>query len=294
MTMILGVPLPALMGQLVVGLINGSFYAMLSLGLALIFGMLHVINFAHGAFYMLGAFVAYLLLTVFGIGYWPSLLLAPLLVGLGAALLERVVLKRLYRLAPLYGLLLTFGLALVLEGAFRHFYGSSGKPFAIPAALQGSLNLGFMVLPVYRLWVIVVSLVVSVAVWITVERTRFGSSLRAATEDADLVRVLGINVPMLMTLTFTFGCALAAFAGVLAAPIFQVSPLMGRDLIVVVFAVVVIGGMGSMLGAILTGYALGICEGLTRVFYPEASNVVVFVFMALVLLLRPRGLLGKL
>lgn len=293
MTMIFGIPVQALLGQLLVGLINGSFYAMLSLGLAVIFGLLRVINFAHGAQYMLGAFVGYLLLTYLGIGYWPALILAPLVVGLFGMVVERLALSRLYDTDPLYGLLFTFGLALVLEGIFRYCYGVSGNPYAVPPLLAGGTNLGFMFLPNYRGWVVVASLVVCFGTWALIEKTRLGSYLRAATENPRLVQAFGVNVPLLLTLTYGLGSALAGLAGILAAPIYQVSPLMGSDLIIVVFAVVVIGGMGSILGAIVTGYMLGLAEGLTKVFYPEASNLVVFVIMAIVLLVRPAGLFGR-
>jgi branched-chain amino acid transport system permease protein len=293
MTMIFGVPLPALMGQLLVGLINGSFYALLSLGLAVIFGLLRVINFAHGAFYMLGAFAAWMLLAYAGIGYWGALVLAPLIVGVAGMAIERLMLRRLYGLDHLYGLLFTFGLALLLEGTFRHFFGTSGQPYAAPEALRGATNLGFMVLPNYRGWVVAASLVICLGTWAVIEKTSIGAYLRAATENATLVQAFGVNVPVLLTVTYGFGCALAGIAGVLAAPVFQVSPLMGSNLIIVVFAVVVIGGMGSILGAIVTGYMLGIVEGLCKVFYPEAANIVVFVIMAIVLLLRPAGLFGK-
>ncbi|WP_347266664.1 branched-chain amino acid ABC transporter permease [Paracoccus sp. (in: a-proteobacteria)] len=293
MTMIFGVPVQALMGQLLVGLINGSFYALLSLGLAVIFGLLRVINFAHGAQYMLGAFVALLLLTSGGVNYWVALVLSPLIVGLLSAVVERTMLSRLYKLDPLYGLLFTFGLALAIEGAFRYFFGASGKPYAPPAQLTGAVNLGFMFLPIYRGWVVVASAAVCLAVWLLIERTKLGAYLRAATENPTLVQAFGVNVPMLLTLTYALGAGLAAFAGVLAAPVYQVSPLMGSHLIIVVFAVVVVGGMGSILGAIFTGYMLGVVEGLTKVFYPEASNIVIFVIMAIVLILRPAGLFGK-
>jgi len=293
MTLILGVPVQALLGQLLVGLINGSFYALLSLGLAIIFGLLRIINFAHGAQYMLGAFTAYLLLTFAGIGYWPALILAPVIVGLLGAVVERLFLRRLYDLDPLYGLLFTFGLALTLEGTFRYLYGASGQPYATPAGLTGGTNLGFMFLPVYRGWVVIASLAVCLATWFLIERTKLGAYLRAATENTTLVQVFGVNVPLLFTFTYGLGVALAAFAGVLAAPIYQVSPLMGSNIIIVVFAVVVVGGMGSIMGAIVTGYLLGIAEGLTKVFYPEASNIVIFVIMAIVLLIRPAGLFGR-
>ncbi|MDO1585367.1 branched-chain amino acid ABC transporter permease [Rhizobium oryzicola] len=293
MTMIFGIPLPALLGQLLIGLINGSFYALLSLGLAIIFGMLRIINFAHGAQYMLGAFSAYLLLTFTGIGYWGALILAPILVGILGVVIERLFLRRLYGLDPLYGLLFTFGLALTLEGTFRYFYGSSGQPYAAPAALAGGTNLGFMFMPNYRGWVVVASLIVCIGTWFLIEKTKLGAYLRAATENATLVQVFGVNVPVLLTLTYGLGVALAAFAGVLAAPVYQVSPLMGSNIIIIVFAVVVVGGMGSIMGAIVTGYLLGIAEGLTKVFYPEASSIVIFVIMAFVLLLRPAGLFGR-
>ena len=293
MTMIFGVPVAALMGQLLVGLINGSFYALLSLGLAVIFGLLRVINFAHGAQYMMGAFAALLLLTVGGINYWLALILAPLIVGLFGAIVERTMLSRLYKLDHLYGLLFTFGLALAIEGTFRYFYGASGMPYAPPAQLTGAVNLGFMFLPIYRGWVVVASLIVCLAVWFLIEKTKLGAYLRAATENPTLVQSFGVNVPLLLTLTYALGAGLAAFAGVLAAPVYQVSPLMGSNLIIIVFAVVVVGGMGSILGAIVTGYMLGVVEGLTKVFYPEASNIVIFVIMAIVLILRPAGLFGK-
>ena len=289
---IFGVPVQALMGQLLIGLINGSFYALLSLGLAVIFGMLNIINFAHGAQYMMGAFAAYLLLEKLGLSYWWSLLVVPLLVGAFGMLIERTMLKPLYKLDHIYGLLLTFGLALILEGLFRNEYGASGLPYAIPPQLGGGTNLGFMFLPNYRGWVIVASLVICLATWYVIERTRLGGYLRAATENPQLVQAFGINVPRMITLTYGFGVALAALAGVMAAPIYQVSPQMGSHLIIVVFAVVVIGGMGSILGAIVTGFGLGLLEGLTKVFYPEASTTVIFVVMAIVLLLRPAGLFG--
>jgi len=288
-----GIPIQALMGQLLIGLINGAFYAMLSLGLAVIFGLLNIINFAHGAQYMLGAFVAYFALQWTGLGYWWSLLLAPIVVGLFGIVLERTMLKRLYHLDHLYGLLLTFGVALIVQGVFRHEYGSSGLPYGIPSQLSGGYNLGFMFLPTYRAWVIVFSLAVCLATWYVIERTRLGSYLRAATENPALVQAFGINVPRMITLTYGFGVALAALAGVLAAPIYQVNPLMGADLIIVVFAVVVIGGLGSILGSIVTGFVLGVVEGFTKFFYPEASNTVIFVIMAVVLLVRPSGLFGR-
>ncbi len=288
-----GIPTQALFGQLLIGLINGSFYALLSLGLAVIFGLLNIINFTHGAQYMMGAFVAWFLLQYAGLGYWWALLIAPLAVGLFGILLERTMLQRLYKLDHLYGLLLTFGLALILQGLFRNQFGSSGQPYRIPAELQGGQNLGFMVLPNYRAWVVVFSLATCIATWYVIERTKLGAYLRAATENPTLVRAFGINVPRMITLTYGFGVGLAALAGVLAAPIYQVSPLMGTDLIIVVFAVVVIGGMGSIMGSIVTGFALGVIEGLTKVFYPEASNTVIFVIMALVLLVKPAGLFGR-
>jgi len=290
---LLGVPPQVLFGQLLLGLINGSFYALLSLGLAVIFGMLNVINFAHGALYMIGAFVAWLLLTKLGLGYWWALGLSPLIVGLLGVVLEKTMLSRLYKLDHLYGLLLTFGLALIMEGAFRHFYGVSGQPYPIPDALKGGQNLGFMFLPNYRGWVVVASLIVCFGTWFAIERTRLGAYLRAATENPVLVQAFGINVPVMITATYGFGVALAGLAGVLATPIYQVSPLMGSNLIIIVFAVVVIGGMGSILGAIVTGLGLGLLEGLTKVFYPEASNIVVFVVMAIVLLIKPAGLFGR-
>ena len=293
MMTVFGIPIQALLGQLLVGLINGSFYAMLSLGLAVIFGLLRIINFAHGALYMLGAFIGYLLLVHLGIGYWPALVLVPLVVGLFGMVVERLALSRLYRLDPLYGLLFTFGLALVIEGVFRYYYGVSGNPYAVPSLLAGGTNLGFMFLPNYRGWVVVASLIVCIGTWLLIEKTRLGSYLRAATENPELVQAFGVNVPQLLTLTYGLGAALAGLAGILAAPVYQVSPLMGSDLIIVVFAVVVVGGMGSILGAIVTGYMLGLAEGLTKVFYPEASNLVVFVIMAIVLLVRPAGLFGR-
>jgi branched-chain amino acid transport system permease protein len=293
MTEIFGVPTQALFSQLLIGLINGSFYAMLSLGLAVIFGLLNIINFTHGAQYMMGAFCAYFLLTYAGLGYGWSLLLAPLIVGLTGIVIERTMLYRLYKLDHLYGLLLTFGLALIIQGLFRNQYGSSGLPYQMPEALTGGFNLGFMFLPKYRAWVIAASLVVCLATWYVIERTKLGSYLRAGTENPALVQAFGVNVPRMITLTYGFGVALAAFAGVMAAPIYQVSPLMGADLIIVVFAVVVIGGMGSILGSIITGFGLGVIEGLTKVFYPEASNTVIFVIMVIVLILRPAGLFGR-
>ena len=290
---IFGIPSTALFGQLLIGLINGSFYALLSLGLAVIFGMLNIINFAHGAQYMMGAFVAYFLLQSFGLNYWGALVIAPLVVGAIGVVTERLFLQWLYRLDHLYGLLLTFGLALIIEGVFRNYFGSSGLPYRVPDALQGGQNLGFMFLPNYRAWVVVFSLAVCLATWFIIERTKLGSYLRAATENPTLVRAFGINVPRMITLTYGFGVGLAALAGVMAAPIYNVSPQMGAHLIIVVFAVVVIGGMGSIMGAIVTGFGLGVIEGLTKVFFPEASNTVIFIIMAIVLLIRPAGLFGR-
>jgi branched-chain amino acid transport system permease protein len=290
---IFGIPLQAFMGQLMLGLVNGAFYAMLSLGLAVIFGLLGIVNFAHGALYMLGAFAAWIMLDQFGINYWAALILAPLVVGTFGVVIERLFLKHLYKLDPLYGLLLTFGLSLVLEGVFREFYGVSGQVYNVPELLSGATNLGFMVLPNYRAWVVLVSLVVCLGTWFLIERTRLGAYLRAGTENAPLVQAFGVNVPLMVMLTYGAGAGLAALAGVLAAPIIQVSPLMGSNLIIVVFAVVVIGGMGSILGSVITGIGLGIIEGLTRVFYPEASNIVVFVVMVIVLMVKPAGLFGK-
>ncbi|HEY5167167.1 MAG TPA: branched-chain amino acid ABC transporter permease [Pseudolabrys sp.] len=290
---ILGIPSTALFGQLLIGLINGSFYALLSLGLAVIFGMLNIINFSHGAQYMLGAFAAYLLLQYSGLGYWPALIVAPVLVGITGMIVERLMLQWLYKLDHLYGLLLTFGLALIIEGVARNYFGSAGLPYTVPESLQGGRNLGFMFLPNYRAWVIVASLAICIGTWFVIERTRLGAYLRAATENPTLVRAFGINVPRMITLTYGFGVALAAFAGVMAAPIYNVSPQMGSELIIVVFAVVVIGGMGSILGAIVTGFGLGVIEGLTKVFFPEASNTVIFIIMAIVLLVRPAGLFGR-
>jgi branched-chain amino acid transport system permease protein len=292
-TEIFGIPTQALFGQLLIGLINGAFYAMLSLGLAVIFGLLNIINFTHGAQYMLGAFCAWFVLERFGIGYWWSLLLVPVLVGATGVVIERTMLSRLYKLDHLYGLLLTFGLALIVQGVFTNFYGSSGQPYRLPEEFAGAFNLGFMFLPKYRAWVIVASLVVCLGTWFVIERTKLGSYLRAATENPALVQAFSINVPRMITLTYGFGVGLAALAGVMAAPIYQVSPQMGANLIIVVFAVVVIGGMGSILGAILTGFGLGVVEGLTKVFYPEASNTVIFVVMVLVLLFKPAGLFGR-
>jgi len=290
---VFGVSSQALFGQLLIGLINGSFYALLSLGLAVIFGMLNIINFAHGAQYMLGAFVAIFLLQYLELGYWWALLIAPLVVGASGVVIERLFLRWLYQLDHLYGLLLTFGLALIMEGTFRNFFGSSGLPYSMPPELTGAQNLGFMFLPNYRAWVVAASLAVCLATWFVIERTKLGSYLRAATENPTLVRAFGINVPRMITLTYGFGVALAALAGVMAAPIYNVSPQMGANLIIVVFAVVVIGGMGSILGAIVTGFGLGLIEGLTKVFFPEASNTVIFVVMAVVLLIRPAGLFGR-
>jgi branched-chain amino acid transport system permease protein len=290
---LIGIPPQALFGQLLLGLINGSFYAILSLGLAVIFGLLNIINFAHGAQYMLGAFVAWMLLNYLGIGYWWALLIVPLVVGAFGIVLERLMIARLYHLDHLYGLLLTFGLALIIQGLLRNQYGISGLPYSIPPQLAGGQNLGFMFLPNYRGWVVVASLIVCVGTWFVIEKTRLGAYLRAATENPTLVGAFGINVPRMITLTYGFGVALAAFAGVLAAPVYSVNPNMGADLIIVVFAVVVIGGMGSILGSIVTGFSLGLIEGLTKVFYPEASSVVIFVIMAIVLLVKPAGLFGR-
>jgi branched-chain amino acid transport system permease protein len=293
MTEIFGIPIQAFLGQLMLGLVNGAFYAMLSLGLAVIFGLLDIVNFAHGALYMVGAFFAWIMLDKWGVNYWFALVLAPLLVGVLGVIIERTMLKRLYGLDPLYGLLLTFGLSLILEGIFRDQYGVSGQSYPVPDALQGATNLGFMVLPNYRAWVVLASVVVCLGTWYVIERTRLGAYLRAGTENAKLVQAFGINVPVMVMLTYGAGAALAAFAGVLAAPVYQVAPQMGSNLIIIVFAVVVIGGMGSILGSVITGLLLGIIEGLTKVFYPEASNVVVFVIMAIVLMVRPAGLFGK-
>ncbi len=293
MHMFLGIPTPVLFGQLTLGLINGAFYALLSLGLAVIFGLLNIVNFSHGALYTLGAFAGWMLLTVFGIGYWWALLLAPLLVGALGVVLERTMISRLYRLDPIYGLLLTFGMALIVQGLLRNRFGVSGMPYAAPALLAGAINLGFMVLPIYRGWVIVASLSVCLVTWFTIEKTSLGATLRAATENPVMVSAFGINVPRLVTLTYGFGVALAALAGVLAAPIYSVNPNMGADIIIVVFAVVVIGGMGSILGSVVTGFALGICEGLTKVVYPQGSSTVVFVIMILVLMVKPNGLFGR-
>ncbi|MFG6159361.1 branched-chain amino acid ABC transporter permease [Halomonas sp. 1390] len=293
MTMIFGVPLAVFMGQLMLGLINGAFYALLSLGLAVIFGLLKIINFAHGAQYMLGAFAAMLALEYLGINYWAALLLVPLVVGVLGVVIERLVLRRIAHLDHLYGLLLTYGLALIFEGTLINIFGVSGSSYPTPEALQGGLNLGFMFLPTYRAWVLVAALVVSGGTWFIIERTRLGAYLRAGTENPALMQAFGVNVPQLITLTYGFGVALAAFAGVLAAPLYPVSPTMGSSLLIVVFAVVVIGGMGSILGAIITGLAMGLIEGLTKVYYPEAANTVIFLVMILVLLLRPSGLFGK-
>lgn len=290
---IFGIPHQAFLGQLMLGLVNGAFYAILSLGLAVIFGLLDIVNFAHGALYMVGAFVAWIALDSLRINYWLALILAPLVVGALGVVIERLFLKRLYGLDPLYGLLLTFGLSLILEGIFRDRYGVSGQSYPVPELLSGATNLGFMILPNYRAWVVVASLAVCLGTWFLIERTRLGAYLRAGTENAKLVQAFGVNVPLMVMLTYGAGAALAAFAGVLAAPIVQVTPLMGTNLIIVVFAVVVIGGMGSIMGSIITGLGLGVIEGFTRVFYPEASNVVVFVIMAIVLMLRPAGLFGK-
>jgi branched-chain amino acid transport system permease protein len=288
-----GIPLQAFLGQLLIGLINGAFYAMLSLGLAVIFGLLNIINFTHGAQYMLGAFCAWFLLEQAGLGYWWALLVAPIVVGITGVVIERTMLSRLYKLDHLYGLLLTFGLALIFQGVFTNYFGSSGQPYRMPEEFAGSFNLGFMFLPKYRAWVILASAIVCIGTWYVIERTKLGAYLRAATENPSLVQAFGINVPRMITLTYGFGVALAALAGVMAAPIYQVAPQMGANIIIVVFAVVVIGGMGSIIGAILTGFALGLVEGLTKVFYPEASNTVIFVVMVLVLLVKPAGLFGR-
>lgn len=290
---IFGVPMQAMLSQLLLGLVNGSFYAMLSLGLAVIFGLLNVINFSHGALYMVGAFLAWMGLSYFNINYWLMLILAPLLVGIFGMIMERTMLRWLYKLDHLYGLLLTFGITLVLEGVFRSIYGVSGQPYSVPDQLAGATNLGFMILPNYRAWIVVASITVCLATWFVIEKTRLGAYLRAGTENPKLVEAFGINVPLMVTLTYGFGVALAAFAGVLAAPVIQVSPLMGSNLIITVFAVVVIGGMGSIMGSIVTGLMLGVIEGFTRVFYPELSATVVFIIMAIVLLVRPAGLFGK-
>ena len=290
---IFGIPLQAFLGQLMLGLVNGSFYAMLSLGLAVIFGLLGIVNFAHGALYMMGAYAAWFSLEKFGLGFWAALVIAPLVVGALGVVVERTMLKQLYKIDPIYGLLLTFGLALIAEGVFRDQFGVSGQSYPVPELLQGATNLGFMVLPNYRAWVVVASLSVCLGTWFVIERTRLGAYLRAGTENPALVQAFGINVPTMVMLTYAAGAGLAALAGVLAAPVIQITPLMGSNLIIVVFAVVVIGGMGSILGSILTGLALGLIEGLTKVFYPEASSIVVFVIMAIVLMIRPAGLFGK-
>jgi len=290
---IFGIPIQAMMGQLLIGLINGSFYALLSLGLAVIFGLLNIINFTHGAQYMMGAFVAWIALNKLGINYWVALLFAPIVIGALGVLIERTMLRKLYKLDHLYGLLLTFGLALIFEGIFRDQYGISGQSYPVPELLQGGVNLGFMFLPIYRGWVVVAALTVCFATWFMIEKTKLGAYLRAGTENPALVQSFGINVPLMVMLTYGFGVGLAGLAGVLAAPTAQVGPLMGSNLIIVVFAVVVIGGMGSIMGSILTGLGLGVVEGFTKVFYPEASSTVVFVIMAIVLLIRPAGLFGK-
>jgi branched-chain amino acid transport system permease protein len=292
-TQVFGVPVVVILGQLTLGLVNGSFYAMLSLGLAVIFGLMRVVNFAHGAFYALGAYAALLALQYLGVNYWAALVLAPLAVGALGCLVARVLLRRIQGLDPLYGLLLTFGLALVIEGSLHQFFGASGQSYPVPSALTGAFNLGFMILPIYRAWVILVSVIVCFSTWFVIERTRLGSTLRAATENAALVQAFGVNVPRLVVLTYGGGVALAALAGVLSAPVILVSPQMGTSLVIVVFAVVVIGGMGSILGAVIGGLALGVIEGFTKVIYPEASNIVVFVIMAGVLILRPAGLFGR-
>ena len=292
MSEVFGIPTQALFGQLLIGLINGSFYALLSLGLAVIFGLLNIINFTHGAQYMMGAFCAWFLLNKLGLNYWWALILAPIIVGATGVVIERLMLRRLYKLDHLYGLLLTFGLALIIQGLFRQEFGSTGLPYAIPKALEGGQNLGFIFLPNYRAWVVVFSLAVCLATWFMIEKTKLGSYLRAATENPQLVQAFGINVPRMITLTYGFGVGLAALAGVMAAPIYSVNPLMGEHLIIVVFAVVVIGGMGSIMGSIVTGFVLGLVEGLTKVFYPEASNTVIFIIMAIVLMIRPAGLFG--
>jgi branched-chain amino acid transport system permease protein len=293
MTELFGIPIQAFLSQILLGLVNGSFYAMLSLGLAVIFGLLNIVNFAHGTFYMLGAFGAWMLLAYAGLNYWFALVLAPLLVGAFGVLIEKTMLRWLYKLDHLYGLLLTFGLALILEGLFRQQFGVSGQPYQVPEALKGATNLGFMFLPNYRAWVVIASLVVCLLTWYVIEKTKLGAYLRAGTENPQLTQAFGVNVPRMVTLTYAFGVALAGFAGVLAAPIIQINPLMGSNIIIIVFAVVVIGGMGSILGSILTGLSLGVIEGLTKVLYPEASSTVVFLIMALVLLVRPAGLFGK-
>ncbi len=290
---IFGVSLPAMLSQLLLGLVNGSFYAILSLGLAVIFGLLNVINFAHGALFMLGALITWMAMNYFGVNYWVMLICAPLIVGVIGVVIERLLLRWIYKLDHLYGLLLTLGLTLMIEGVFRSIYGVSGLGYDTPELLEGATNLGFMILPNYRAWVVVASIVVCIATWYVIEKTKLGAYLRAGTENPRLVEAFGVNVPVMVTLTYAFGAALAAFAGVLAAPVYQVTPLMGQNLIIVVFAVVVIGGMGSIMGSILTGLGLGVIEGFTKVFYPEASSTVVFVIMAIVLLSRPAGLFGK-
>jgi branched-chain amino acid transport system permease protein len=290
---IFGLSIPALLSQLLLGLVNGSFYAILSLGLAVIFGLLNVINFSHGAMFMLGAIVTWMAGQYFGINYWAMLILAPIIVGLIGIVIERLLLRHLYKLDHLYGLLLTFGLTLFIEGVLRSIYGASGLSYSAPEALRGATDLGFMVLPNYRAWVVFASLTVCFATWYVIEKTSIGAYLRAGTENPKLVQAFGVNFPLMTTLTYGFGVALAAFSGVLAAPIIQVSPLMGSNLIIVVFAVVVIGGMGSIMGSIVTGLALGLVEGLTKVFYPEASSTVVFAIMVIVLLFRPAGLFGR-
>jgi branched-chain amino acid transport system permease protein len=292
MSEIFGVSTQALFGQLLIGLINGSFYALLSLGLAVIFGLLNIINFAHGAQYMMGAFCAWFLLHKLGLNYWWALVIAPVAVGATGMVIERLMLSRLYKLDHIYGLLLTFGLALIIQGLFRHEFGSTGLPYAMPKELQGGQNLGFMFLPNYRAWVIVASITICLGTWLMIEKTKLGSYLRAATENPQLTQAFGINVPRMVTLTYGFGVGLAALAGVMAAPIYSVNPLMGEHLIIVVFAVVVIGGMGSIMGSIITGFVLGLVEGFTKVFYPEASNTVIFIIMAIVLMIRPAGLFG--
>ncbi len=293
MTEIFGIPVVVILGQLMLGLVNGSFYALLSLGLAVIFGLMGIVNFAHGAFYALGAFAALIGLQHFGLNYWAALVLSPVAVGLLGVVAERLLLRHIYRLDPLYGLLLTFGLALVIEGSLHQAFGASGQSYPVPRALQGVFNLGFMILPIYRAWVIVVSVVVCFSTWFVIERTRLGATLRAATENAPLLQAFGVNVPLLVLATYGAGVALAALAGVLSAPIILVTSGMGSSLVIVVFAVVVIGGMGSILGAIISGLSLGLIEGFTKVIYPEASNIVVFVIMALVLIIRPAGLFGR-
>lgn len=290
---IFGIPLPAMLSQLLLGLVNGSFYAILSLGLAIIFGLLNVINFAHGALYMMGAFLAWMGMNYVGLDYWSMLIAGPILIGLFGVVIEKTMLRWLYKLDHIYGLLLTFGITLMLEGIFRSVYGVSGQPYPVPEILSGAFNLGFMMLPKYRAWVVAASISVCLATWYLIEKTKLGSYLRAGTENPKLVEAFGINVPLIVTCTYGFGVALAAFAGILAAPVIQVSPLMGSNLIIVVFAVVVIGGMGSIMGSIITGLAIGVIEGLTRVFYPELSATVVFIVMAIILLLRPAGLFGK-